>query len=123
MKRLAYILLVGAATACPSGAILAQTALSTTDLSLSVGTSIVQCVPNDTQRKTLYIENPTGGPGNIGYCVAAGGGSCNPAIGSVGTSTITPGNSAWWDRGSAPVGPVYCIAASASTPVTIREGK
>jgi hypothetical protein len=89
-----------------------------TDLSMTIGTTPVACAPADASRRTLFIENP--GSGNVGYCVGA---TCAPSIGNPGTSTLQPGQADFWPSGSAPSQPLWCVAANASAPVTIRSGK
>jgi len=94
--------------------------VKTTDYSTTLGTSVVQCVPADGSRTTLFIESPIGG-GTVGYCVGA---SCTPALTpTAGTSVLSAGSADFWPPGAAPSEALNCIAAAGSTPVTIRSGK
>jgi hypothetical protein len=102
-------------------------ALSTTDLSIAaLGTGVVQCVPPDTRRRTLYLEN-AGTTNTIAYCVAVPNSTCTPSANAAGSSTLSPatatsqGGTAWWPSGSAPIGPLFCVAGGSSSPVTIRS--
>jgi hypothetical protein len=123
--KLSTLALLGALV--PSIA-LADSAIVITDYSTTLGTSATQCVPANSQRKTLYIEN-AGTTNSISYCVAPANGTCTPATNTAGSSTLAPatstgqGNTAWWNNGSAPTGPLYCIASGSSSPVTIRSGQ
>ena len=96
-------------------------ATTTTNLSLSVGTSAAACIPANPGRRTLFIENPAGNTVNLGYCVGAG---CTPALTpTAGTSVLQPGQSDFWPAGTAPQEAIACIAGGAATPVTIRSGQ
>lgn len=112
MKRLIAILLILAQPA------LAQ-AIVITDFSVNIGTASVNCVPADSSRKTLSIENPTGNTVNVGYCYGA---PCTAAIGTAGTSVLAAGTLDFWPAGSAPGGAMNCIAGGSSTPVNVRVG-
>lgn len=115
--RLAFPVLIGAAMLAVAARADVPT-VTMTDLSVTIGTTPVACVPPDAARRSLWIENP--GSGNIGYCVGAG---CVPAIGAAGTSTLTPGQADFYPAGTAPAQALWCIAAGANAPVTIRSGK
>jgi hypothetical protein len=118
-KSLALVLLFASAAAQ------AQSGLNYTDYYATVGTTPVMCAPPNGARKTLFVENPTGAPNNIGYCVAAIGMSCTPVIdsGPPSTSVLSPGVADFWPYGNAPAGALYCIASGASSPVNVRSGQ
>ncbi len=114
---LVALLLAGSAASA-----FAQSALTTTDYSATLGTTVSTCVPADASRKTLIIENPyASGANNVCYCVGA---SCTPSCSSTaGSSVLAPGAIDSWAPGAAPREAVQCIASGATTPVTIRAGK
>jgi len=100
-----------------SGALAFTSSLSSvSDYSGTIGTVASACVPANARRATLLIENPVGNTNNICYSFSAGVSCSGP-----GNSILVPGASDFWPLGSAPLGPIYCVASGAGTAVTIRE--
>jgi hypothetical protein len=106
-------LLVGLVALLLSAPAFAQ-GLPVVDYSVTLGTTAVPCVPANAGRRTLSIENPYGGSNNVCYSTGT------PVCGAAGTSVLVPGALDYWANGSAPAGPVNCIASAGSTPVTIK---
>ncbi len=101
---------------------LAQTALTWSDLSTTLSTAAINCVPASSSRKTLSIANPN--TVNMGFCYSANTSApCVPSIGTVGTWTIAPGTLFFWPSGSAPLNSMSCILASGSGFVSIATGQ
>lgn len=113
MKRVCFALLV---MTMPT--ICSAQALTTTNYPGTVGTSAQMCVPADSTRKTLFIENPSGSPNNICYCI-----DCVPVCGNAGTSLLAPAASSWWSSGNAPREAINCVSDGSGSPVTVRTGK
>lgn len=117
-------LFVGAAlllTLVGSGA---SAQVTQTDLSVNLTTTQANCVPPDSSRKVLSIQN-LASSGNIGYCfrtAAAPSTACTPVIGTKGTFTIPASGLYYWPYGSAPVNGLDCIA-STSIAASITSGK
>ena len=119
LKMLAAALLV---TVLPSLA-LAQ-ARTTTDLSKNLSNSIDHaCIPADSTRMQLYIENPKGSGGDMAYCVNVGGVNCTPSLTPTAGSTVLAANQAQnYPFGNAPKESLSCIAAG-TQPMTARSFK
>lgn len=99
---------------------LAQSSISITDASTTLTTTPVNCVPPDSSLKTLSIQN-LDSTNSIGYCFRTAttpSTKCTPAIGSVGTYTITAGSLFFWGPGEVPKNGLDCIgAASVATSI------
>jgi hypothetical protein len=131
MKRL----LLGSAFSLAVFAAHAQSALNATDLSAStsacgngvtcgtVNTSPQICVPQISPpyggsypRKTITIANSSAGATiSVGY-------NASITVNGAGTFTLGAGQTAFWLPGTAPGGPLYCVANGLATPVQIVLG-
>lgn len=97
------------------------------DLSATLGTTAVDCVPANALRITLAMEN-LHASNNVGYCynqinpTTGAVTTCTPVIGTKGTWTITAGTLFFWPQSNVPKNGMTCIASGASTDVSIVQG-
>ena len=128
-------LLLGSAFSLAVFAAHAQSSVNTTDLSAnatacntggdcgSIGTSAAVCVPpispswgGNYPRTTITIGNSSASATiSFGY-------NNTITVNGLGTLTLSPGQTAYWPKGGAPGGPIYCVASGSSTPAQISIG-
>lgn len=90
----------------------------------SIGVTAQVCVPaintssgGNYPRNQITIANDSAGASIFwGYSSAV-------TANGIGGGTIAPGQTAFWPRGTAPGGPIYCIASGAATPAQIAIGQ
>jgi hypothetical protein len=86
----------------------------------SIGTSAAVCVPAGTgafTRNQITLANSSASATiSVGY-------NASITVNGQGTVTVAPGQTAYWPRGQAPGGEVYCVASQSATPAQIALGQ